>query len=66
MRIGFGLVLVCAGVILLGGPVFGGLGALSGHEIHVRGGVARMVFDLLVGGMLVLLGRQQMRLNKRA
>jgi hypothetical protein len=66
MRIGIGLVLMCAGVILLGGPVFGGIGVLSGHEIHVRGGVARILFDLLIGGTLVLLGRQQMRPNELA
>jgi hypothetical protein len=58
MKLALGVGLACVGVLVIGGPVFGLAAALSGHEIHVRGGAARAIADVVLGiGLLMAAGR---------
>lgn len=63
MRIVVGLVALVAALALLGGPAFGFAVFVSGGDLHVRGGALRIVFDLVVGALLM--GAAMSRLTGR-
>lgn len=47
-RVGAAVVAVVA-VFLLGGPAFAAASAVGGQDVHVEGGVFRLLFDVVVG-----------------
>ncbi|MFZ6003499.1 MAG: hypothetical protein ACOYXM_06135 [Actinomycetota bacterium] len=61
MRSISGVVCGMLGLFLLVGPGFGSAALLSGREVYVDGGLARVGFDLIAGVSLVVVGRRLLR-----
>ena len=66
MRRVLGVGLLAVAVFLMSGPLFGLVTLLAGGELHVAGGVTRVVVDvglalLLLAGARRLLGDQSLR-----
>lgn len=66
MRIFAGVVLAGMGVVILGGPAFGAVGLLTGHQVTAQGGVVRVLLDPAVGTSLSYAGWRRLQIRPRA
>ena len=49
MRTVLGVALLCVAVLGLGGPIFYAVGTLSGADMHIDGGLTRLVIEVAIG-----------------